>query len=111
MVGVCQEYLKYDLAEPETLYELVTTLPIDAATRSIVGQGQCEEIMPAVCSLFFPPLPSSGRVLCRESCRQIFTNCQVAVIFFSDFTQQSCSKFPKRANAGGNVCVGGECTV
>ncbi|PIK33224.1 hypothetical protein BSL78_29963, partial [Apostichopus japonicus] len=109
--GLCAEYLDYRNANSETVFELVLSVSLDLVTRSIKDSNQCPDLLPAMCSLFYPPLPSSGYTLCQETCSQLFEECTSAFIFFDDAMPESCSNFPSRNEAGDLMCIGVSSTL
>lgn len=109
MVGICEAFLPYRFAQPEPVLDLVIGVSLDAITVTVLNSGLCDvNLLPAMCSLFFPPPPSSTFVLCRDTCSEIFVNCRAAVAFFSDTTELFCLDTPLRTELEGAICIGGQ---
>lgn len=91
------------------LLELVVDISPEITTTSVVNSGLCaEELLPAMCSLFFPPLRSSNMSLCQETCGQIFQDCDIALAFFRESTPSVCIDLPRRTDSGNFTCIEGE---
>ncbi|PIK40069.1 Receptor-type tyrosine-protein phosphatase mu [Apostichopus japonicus] len=104
--GPCAEYLDYRNANSETVFELVLPEDLELVTETIINSNQCPDLLPAMCSLFYPPLPSSGYTLCQETCSQLFADCQIAFALLAGAMPESCSNFPLRNEAGNMMCIG-----
>ncbi|XP_071844273.1 uncharacterized protein [Apostichopus japonicus] len=104
--GPCAEYLDYRNANSETVFELVLPEDLELVTETIINSNQCPDLLPAMCSLFYPPLPSSGYTLCQETYSQLFEDCQIAFALLAGAMPESCSKFPPRNEAGNMMCIG-----
>lgn len=109
--GICTNYLNYQDALSEPLYTPGQSFSPVVITSAIYDSGLCrEDLLPAACFLWFPPLPSSNYVLCRETCNNLFEECTPGVFFFIDFSRDDCSNFPLRREADG-LCIGGKFTT
>ncbi|XP_071836589.1 uncharacterized protein [Apostichopus japonicus] len=104
--GPCAEYLDYRNTNSETVFELVLSADLELVTETIINSNQCPDLLPAMCSLFYPPLPSSGYTLCQETCSQLFEDCQIAFAFLAGAMPESCSKLPPRNEPGDMMCIG-----
>lgn len=106
--GVCTNYLDYQNSLPQPLFTPSQMFLPEDTTAAIEQSGLCDvDLLPAACSLWYPPLPSSGFTLCQEACTRLFEGCRVGVVFFEDFALQDCASYPLRGETNGR-CIGGK---
>lgn len=108
VMGVCSDILPYKFAQSEPLFPLATSIPTARATELLASPiGQCSSL-PAMCSLFYPPLPESNTVLCRDTCSELPRDCMLVIGFFLGLSQSTtCLQFPERRDGDDVICIGG----
>ncbi|KAJ8020667.1 hypothetical protein HOLleu_40319 [Holothuria leucospilota] len=101
--GVCADIVDYQRAQPQPLFELYEDTDIATVTRlaSVIALLCPEDLLPAMCSLFFPPLNITGLQLCPEGCNRLTIECLVVV---PSFTEVQCDILPSGQDVGNGLC-------
>ncbi|KAJ8020677.1 hypothetical protein HOLleu_40329 [Holothuria leucospilota] len=100
--GVCTEYLNYQRAQPEPLFQLREGTTIEEVTRLASTIFCDDDLLPAVCLIFFPPLESTGLQICSEFCGQLHSGCPIVV---ASLTNLDCDILPPEEEVADGVCM------